>query len=61
MQINRGDLVRVRLANFKGFKKGIVLDVIRKDWSNMVVVQPFDGTKQLLPHPSHVEVINASR
>jgi hypothetical protein len=27
MQINRGDLVRVRLANFKGFKKGIVLDV----------------------------------
>ena len=55
-----GDLVKVR-TKYRGTHLGVIIRIARDEHNVAMVVEPVDGTRQMYPHHSDVEVINASR
>jgi hypothetical protein len=55
-----GDLVKVR-TKYRGTQLGVIIRITRDDHAVGILVQPVDGSRQMYPHHSDVEVISASR
>jgi hypothetical protein len=55
-----GDLVKVR-TKYRGTQLGVIIRMARDGHAVGILVQPVDGSRQMYPHHSDVEVISASR
>ncbi len=55
-----GDLVKVR-TKYRGDKIGVIIDIHRDDCNFALTVLPMDGSRQMYPHPTDVEVVSGSR
>jgi len=54
-----GDLVKVR-TKYRGTHLGVIIQIARDEHNVAMVVEPLNGSRQMYPHHSDVEVINAA-
>jgi hypothetical protein len=54
-----GDLVKVR-TKYRGTHLGVIIQIARDEHNVAMVVEPLNGSRQMYPHHSDVEVISAA-
>ena len=55
-----GDLVKVR-TKYRGTHLGVIIRIARDEHNVAMVVEPVNGSRQMYPHHSDVEVLSESR